>query len=305
MASKITQLTQDTSPSSDDLIVTVDNPSGAAANKKVTISDLFAHAPDITATGLTVPSISPAANFALNQNSVAVITSVGSGAIANTLYLKEGKVGIGTTGPYNKLQVSQNIAETAAMSINSTAVAKLSNPNNTAGNLTLLEFAGPDNDISILLGSRLVNASNGNSAFVVGARNGSSVLTEQLTMLGNGNVGIGTTSPNSTLHNAGSFAVAFAAKTANYTVTATDCVLTSDATAGTVTFTLPTAVGIAGRRYTFKRIDASANSTVIDGAGSETIDGATTKTLGAQWSAITVISNGVNWLVESQLGTIS
>jgi len=59
-----------------------------------------------TFTGLTVPSISPAADFALNQNSVAVMTSVSAGAIANTLYLKEGKVGIGTTSPASLLNLS-------------------------------------------------------------------------------------------------------------------------------------------------------------------------------------------------------
>jgi len=38
---KITGMTADTSPSTDDLITTVDDPSGTPANKKVTISDLF------------------------------------------------------------------------------------------------------------------------------------------------------------------------------------------------------------------------------------------------------------------------
>ncbi|MEK7169453.1 MAG: NYN domain-containing protein, partial [Patescibacteria group bacterium] len=51
-----------------------------------------------------------------------------------------------------------------------------------------------------MLGSRLVNATNGDSAFVVGARNGSGVLTEQLTMLSTGYVGIGTTTPAAPLH---------------------------------------------------------------------------------------------------------
>ncbi len=38
-------------------------------------------------------------DFILNQNGFAVITSHGSGAIANTLYLTAGSVGIGTTSP--------------------------------------------------------------------------------------------------------------------------------------------------------------------------------------------------------------
>jgi len=58
-----------------------------------------------TFAGLVVPSISPAADFVLTQNSVAVMTSVGASAVVNTLCLKEGKVGIGTTGPSGKLEV--------------------------------------------------------------------------------------------------------------------------------------------------------------------------------------------------------
>jgi hypothetical protein len=37
---KISDLTADTSPSSDDLVVTVDDPAGTPANKQVTVGDL-------------------------------------------------------------------------------------------------------------------------------------------------------------------------------------------------------------------------------------------------------------------------
>jgi hypothetical protein len=40
MASKITQLTADTSPTTDDLIVTVNDPTGTPTNKKVTLGDV-------------------------------------------------------------------------------------------------------------------------------------------------------------------------------------------------------------------------------------------------------------------------
>ncbi|MBI2326208.1 hypothetical protein HYU91_02355, partial [Candidatus Collierbacteria bacterium] len=45
-------------------------------------------------------------NFTLNQNNVNVLTSEGTGALVNTLYLKAGNVGIGTTGPGYKLDVN-------------------------------------------------------------------------------------------------------------------------------------------------------------------------------------------------------
>lgn len=64
----------------------------------------------------------------------------------------------------------------------------------------------------------------------------------------------------------------------------------------TYTITLPTAVGIAGREYTFVKSGASGTIT-IDGNGSETINGTTTKTLTTQYDVLTIISNGSNWLI--------
>ena len=57
-----------------------------------------AGSPTFTTTIVT-PSITPAADFELIQNSVQPFTSVAASAVDNTLYLKEGNVGIGTTTP--------------------------------------------------------------------------------------------------------------------------------------------------------------------------------------------------------------
>jgi hypothetical protein len=85
-------------------------------------------------------------------------------------------------------------------------------------------------------------------------------------------------------------------KTSAYTLTANDSVILADASGGAFTLTLPTAVGISGTVYTIKRISASNNVT-IDGAGAETIDGAATYVLTAQWQAVELISNGTSWFV--------
>lgn len=110
-------------------------------------------------------------------------------------------------------------------------------------------------------------------------------------------VGIGTATPGSKFEVAGPIATAFSAKTTNYTVLATDSIMSGDCTSGNLTFTLPAAASITGRQYTFKRIDGSANSVIVDGNASETIDGATTYTLATQWQSISIISNGTNWLI--------
>jgi hypothetical protein len=56
-------------------------------------------------TNPVIANITPGANFTLTQNSVVPFTSVESGAVANTLYLNAGKVGIGTTAPVSLLSV--------------------------------------------------------------------------------------------------------------------------------------------------------------------------------------------------------
>ena len=129
-------------------------------------------------------------------------------------------------------------------------------------------------------------------------------LAERMRIDSSGNVGIGTTTPSSKLEVVGPIETAFASKTADYTVTASDSIVVGNPSTANITFTLPTASGIAGRRYTFKNI-SSTYSVIIDGSGTETIDGATTKTLGSQYAVIVIFSDGTNWLIESQLGTIT
>ncbi len=98
---------------------------------------------------------------------------------------------------------------------------------------------------------------------------------------------------------------ALATKTAAYTLTATDSVILADATTAAFQVTLPTAVGITGRQYTIKKIDSTANIVTVDGNGSQTIDGATTKILASQWAFIVVVSDGANWVIVSQGGTVN
>ncbi len=112
-----------------------------------------------------------------------------------------------------------------------------------------------------------------------------------------GKIGIWTTTPNSYFQVAGAIATTVTTKTVSYTATISDSVLLGDASGGAFTFTLPTAVGIAGREYVFKKIDSSANAVTIDGDGTETIDGATTYDLTSQYQFIRIVSDGANWLI--------
>lgn len=224
--------------------------------------------------GIFITICLAAFSFPVVSQTIGPMSSRGMiGGLPAPIYINNGNVGIGTTNPGAPLEIRGTSANSDQLRIGDT------------GSATTYFKIG--------------RGGSGNLDFT-SMQPGAFGYTFM-----SGNVGIGEIAPNSPLHVAGSIASAFAAYTASFTVTAANSVLTSNATTGTLTFTLPTAVGIAGRRYTFKRIDASANATIVDGAGTETIDGALTKTLGAQWSAITIISNGANWIIESQMGTIS
>jgi hypothetical protein len=77
----------------------------------------------------------------------------------------------------------------------------------------------------------------------------------------------------------------------------TDEVITLSVTGKTVT--LPTAVGNDGKRFTIKLTVAGTGTVAADGI--ETIDGAATYPLAAQWNAVTVVSDGAQWLIVSEV----
>jgi hypothetical protein len=70
-----------------------------------------------------------------------------------------------------------------------------------------------------------------------------------------------------------------------------------DATAGAVLVALPPAAASANRMLIFKKIDASANAVTIDPDAAETIDGAATAALAAQWNSLRIVSDGTGWLI--------
>ena len=96
---------------------------------------------------------------------------------------------------------------------------------------------------------------------------------------------------------AASWAVAFRSVTASATALATDYLILVDATAGAVTVTLPAASGARGALIVVKKTDASANAVTVDADGAETIDGAATTALPAQYDAVTVACDGSQWWI--------
>ena len=87
-------------------------------------------------------------------------------------------------------------------------------------------------------------------------------------------------------------------KTTGYTATLTDDFISADASGGAFTITLPAVATATGKVYYIKKIDATGNPITIDGNGAETIDGAATAIINAQYESITLICNGSTWYIN-------
>lgn len=89
---------------------------------------------------------------------------------------------------------------------------------------------------------------------------------------------------------------------ATTTLTQNDYILSVEVPTANVTVNLPAVASVPpGREYIVKR-DATATFTVtLDGSGSETINGATTRAVGAAGTAgaVTVVSDGAEWHVTT------
>lgn len=80
-------------------------------------------------------------------------------------------------------------------------------------------------------------------------------------------------------------------------LTAQDVVVVVDATGGDVVITLPNAAVNINQVLIVKKIDASVNLVTVSGAGGQTIDGAGSVDLTAQYASLTLWSDGSNWHV--------
>ena len=83
-----------------------------------------------------------------------------------------------------------------------------------------------------------------------------------------------------------------------HTITIENRTILLNTSSGLATCNLPAASTAAGLILTFKKI-LGGNNVVIDGDGSETIDGATTTTLTAVNQSVTMQCNGTSWFILS------
>ena len=118
--------------------------------------------------------------------------------------------------------------------------------------------------------------------------------TDRVTIQNNGDVGIGTTSPASTLDIQGSLGLGLTSITTSTTLNNTHNVVLCNSE---LTLTLPSAASNTGRIYYIKNNNSAGHNITIDGVSSETIEGSTTYLLEEYNQTITIISDGTSWLV--------
>lgn len=85
-----------------------------------------------------------------------------------------------------------------------------------------------------------------------------------------------------------------------YTATAGETIF-CNATAGAITVNYPPAAAFGAAEISVIKTDASANAVTLDPNGAETINGAASDSLAAQYNAITAISNGVALFIKSEM----
>ncbi|MHA1289726.1 MAG: LVIVD repeat-containing protein, partial [Candidatus Thorarchaeota archaeon] len=231
--------------------------------------------------GIYASSTAASTALTVHQNATGDILNLFASSTEVFTVLANGNVGIGTTTPASLLEV-----------YSSTTDSKLTITSATGTDPQIVFRTGATPTTRALIG---IDYSDANKLKLV---RGSDISTSTgITVDSSGNVGIGTTSPASTLQISGSLGLNYISKSSDYTATADDNVIAVDASSATTTISLPSAAGITGRLYTIKKIDDSVNDVVVDPDSAETIDGSATYSLSSQWKYVTIISDGSNWLV--------
>lgn len=233
--------------------------------------------------GITLnPSNASDAEFLLVSSNVAPPAG-GTVTVASGVRVKDVKVTAvaGTVTELDGVKVDAFTANGAGSTVT----------NNYSGSFAL-PTNGSNNQIGVLIGAAPAGPIT-SSLYVTSGK---------VYMGGSLTVGTGTGTPTGTLTVSGNVATnvttVSGAGVCNYTVTSTDSiVLVNNGCGAIININLPVVAGTTGRMYTFKQIDASGNSVKINGNGAETIDGAASQSLTAQYKYVTIISDGSAWYV--------
>ena len=206
-----------------------------------------------------------------------------------------GHIGIGTLSPTTKLEVLGAVSANAFIG--------------NGAQLTSVSWTSIDGAPELVTPGMIVGTSNialtSNIAILMNAQGlmgailvatGNAVMT----ILSNGNVGIGTATPSTTLEVAGTISANSLIE--NATVIVGDTTLNSNfktvlVNASPVTITLPDASTCLGCTFVIKKIDPSVQHVIINPISTDTIDGKDKYTLFMQYEFVSLISQSGGWYV--------
>ena len=204
------------------------------------------------------------------------------------------------------LTFAQNVGiNTDGSDPDSDAILHINNHSGSSADSSIIRIENAQNGANDVTGVELYNSGTGATAKwdVYIPASGSTDLrinnngSDHVTIQNDGDVGIGTTSPVSTLDVNGSVGYAVTNITSATTLDNTHNVVLCNT--GAYTVTLPAAASNTGRIYYIKNIDTDGDDITIDGNGAETIDGSATYVLDTYLRNIKIISDGSNWHVIS------
>jgi hypothetical protein len=196
-------------------------------------------------------------------------TSATSNFMERMKIMSSGEVGIGTSTPSSKLHVAGTVQLDVMSAIDTEGALVLGRADNSAVRFSKIIAKSGSTAATSFLAFDVHDAATTNS------------VTRAMLVRGDGNVGIGTSTPSSTLQTNGTIAVTTGTTTANSVILSSTNV------------TLPTASTCSGRIYMIRNTGTVAISVSTIIAYNSTT--AAAYSLTAVEGAITVVSNGTNW----------
>ena len=232
-------------------------------------------------------------------------TAVGSAALANTTTndnntaigfsaLTGNITGFANTAVGSNALGANNNDDNVAVGYNSLVQNTSGTSNTCIGSQTL--YTNLDGSYNTCLGYFAGYSNGGSGNVFIGYEAGYNETGSNLLYISNSNTSTpliygnfssatlkinGTLTPNGIREN-------IAAKTAAYTLTATDSYITASASSAAFTITLPSATG-SGQKYVVIKTDSTTNAVTLAAAGTDTIEGSASKALSAQYDKIAVV----------------
>lgn len=234
-------------------------------------------------------------NDATNANLTGPVTSIGNAtaiadgalALAKLATTTAGYIPVGavTTGIPTYVAVSGDatLSSTGALTLGTVAIAK-------GGTGQVTANAG----LNALLPTQTANA---NKALVTDGTNTSWTTVASASAATSTALGLTTSFAPTVVSSVK------AVSSADYTVLDADGYAVVLVTTGNSdrTITLPTAADNAGRILRISKVDSGSGDVIVDGEGSETVNGATTYTMPNQYDEVTIVCNGTAWFIIAKI----